>query len=215
MVGDSDIARAFYAGRYAEILEATQDEGADVAADDVAFVVGALTFLDRVDEARAMVDAWRSRTGADGDPQTRAACRFFLGLAAARAGYFDRSIQLLVRDAFGDRHHADPWVRALVFQGIACQCYFTGRYPGAARNALRALHAAHEAKFLYAAMVATDMRGHSLVQMGQLQRGIAMLEQAKKQAHRLGLTNNAYAVDTSIATYVTRFVPNAESLERV
>ncbi|NVB82893.1 MAG: hypothetical protein HOV81_31235, partial [Kofleriaceae bacterium] len=51
--------------------------------------------------------------------------------------------------------------------------------------------------------------------MGQLQRGIAMLEQAKKQAHRLGLTNNAYAVDTSIATYVTRFVPNAESLERV
>jgi hypothetical protein len=106
-------------------------------------------------------------------------------------------------------------VRALVFQGLACQCYFTGRYLAAARNALRALQAAHEAKFLYVAMLGTDMRGHSLVQMGELQRGIALLEQAKKQAQRLGLTNNAFAVDTSIATYVTRFVPHGEALERV
>src|SRR5204863_2548712 len=94
-------------------------------------------------------------------------------------------------------------------------CYFTGRFPGAAANALRALQAAHEASFLYVVMLGTDLRGHSLVQMGQLQRGIALLEQANKLARRLGLANNAYAVDTSIATYVTRFVPHAEALERV
>src|SRR5258705_6079 len=110
---------------------------------------------------------------------------------------------------------AAAWGRAVVFQGLACQCYFTGRYPGAAANALRAMQAAQEAGFVYAVMLATDMRGHSLVQMGQLQRGIALLEQANKQARRLGLTNNAYAVDTSIATYVTRFVPHVEALDRV
>lgn len=66
-----------------------------------------------------------------------------------------------------------------------------GRYPGAARHALRALQAAHEARFLYAAMLGTDMRGDSLVQMGQLQRGIAMLEQANSQAQRLGLASDA------------------------
>jgi hypothetical protein len=215
VVGDTAIARWFYAGRYAEIIAATYDHDGEIGPADLAFVVGALTFVDRVDDARASFEVWLAHAGPAPEPRTLIACRFFLGLALARAGYFDRAYALLVRDGFRARHHPDPWVRALVFQGMACQCYFTGRYPGAARHALRALQAAHEAKFLYAAMLGTDLRGHSLVQMGQLQRGIAMLEQANTQAQRLGLTNNAFAVDTSIATYVTRFMPTAEALDRV
>lgn len=228
-VGETALAKQFYAGRYAEILTATYDRDGAYDAADLAFVIGALTFVDRVDEAIAVFEARGDhatvrnsirqlvtpREAAVRDPRTEAASRFFLGLAYARAGYFDKSFGFLVTRAFADRHHADAWVRALVFQGLACQCYFTGRYPGAARHALRALQAGHEARFLYAAMLATDMRGHSLIQLGQRQRGIALLEQANQQARRLGLTNNEYAVETSIATYVTRFVPHAESLERV
>jgi hypothetical protein len=215
VVGETELARWFYAGRYAELIATTYDGGGEIESADVGFVVGALTFVDRVDDARAAFEVWRARAGAAPDPRTLAACRFFLGLASARAGYFNRSLTLLVTEAFRVRHHPDPWVRALVFQGLACQCYFTGRYPGAAANALRALQAAHEASFLYVAMLATDMRGHSLLEMGQLQRGIALLEHANKQARRLGLTNNAYAVASSIATYATRFVPHVEALDRV
>jgi hypothetical protein len=215
VVGETELARWFFAGRYADVIATTYDRGGEIAPADVGFMVGALTFVDRVDDARGAFEVWRARAGAALAPRTLAACRFFLGLAWARAGYFDRSFALLVAEGFRARHDPDPWVRALVFQGLACQCYFTGRYPGAAANALRAMQAAHEAGFVYAVMLATDMRGHSLVQMGQLQRGIALLEQANKQARRLGLTNNAYAVDTSIATYVTRFVPHAEALDRV
>jgi hypothetical protein len=211
-VGETAIAHQFFAGHYAEILAATYDEGLEIEERDVAFVVGALTFVDRVDEARGLANA---RTTAASEARTVAACRFFLGLAAARAGYFDRSFPLLVTEGFRARHDPDPWVRALAFQGLACQCYFTGRYRGAASHALRALQAAHDARFLWAAMLGTDMRGHSLVQMGQLQRGIRMLEQANTQARRLGLVNNAFAVDTSIATYVTKFDPHEQSLERV
>jgi hypothetical protein len=213
-VGESRLAERFYAGRYAEILADTYDAGVAAAPDDLAFVVGALTFLDRVDEAAAQVAAWRAR-GEPLEPRTNAACVFFLGLVAARAGYFERSHALLVRHGFKRRHDRDPWVRALVFQGLACQCYFTGRYPGAARHALRALQAAHEAGFAYVALLGTDLRGHALVQMGQLQRGIALLEQAKKQASRLGQPNTAFAVDTSIATYAARFVPDPEALDRI
>jgi len=215
VVGESELARWFFAGRYAELIAATYDHGGEIDDADVGFVVGALTFVDRVDDARAAFAVWRARSGGAADPRTLAACRFFLGLAWARAGYFDRSFALLVTEGFRARHAPDPWVRALVFQGLACQCYFTGRYPGAAAHALRAVQAAHEAHFVYAVMLGTDMRGHSLVQMGQLQRGIALLEHANKQARQLGLTNNAFAVDTSIATYVTRFVPHGEALERV
>lgn len=209
-VGASPLAQRFYAGGYADVLAKTHDANKPVADHDVAFVVGALTFVDRVDEARGVFEAWRGTS-----PRTLVACRFFLGLAAARAGYFDRAAQLLVRENLRDRHDPDPWVRALVFQGLACHCYFTGRYRSAAAQALRALQSAHEAKFLYAAMLGTDMRGHALVQIGQLQRGIAMLEQAGTQAQRLELVHNAFAVETSIAGYITQFDPRAESLARV
>ena len=215
VVGETELARWFYAGRYDELIASTYDGGGEIEPADVGFVVGALTFVDRMDDARAAYEVWRARAGPAPDPRTLAACRFFLGLAWARAGYFDRSLAMLVTEGFRWRHDADAWVRALVYQGLACQCYFTGRYPGAATNSLRALQAAHEAKFAYVVMLGTDMRGHSLLELGQLQRGIALLEQANKQARQLGLTNNAYAVDTSIASYVPRFVPHQEALDRL
>ncbi len=216
-VGETELARWFYAGRYADIIAATFDGDREVAPIDVAWVVGALTFVDRVDDARAWFDVWRAGTDgtAPDDHRTLAAARFFLGLASARAGYFDRALDLLVRDGVRARHAQDPWVRAFVFQGIACYFYFTGRYPGAARNALRALQAAHAARLLYVQLLGTDLRGHALVQIGQLQRGIALLEQAKRQAHRLELASTAFAVDTSIATYTTRFMPHREALDRI
>jgi hypothetical protein len=220
-VGNSPLAHRFYAGEYAALLAKTHDASRPIADHDVAFVVGALTFVDRVDEARAVFEAWLAAMPANPiDPATNArrtlcACRFFLGLAAARAGYFDRAATLLVRENLRARHDPDPWVRALVFQGLACQFYFTGRYRSAAAQALRALTYAHEAKFLYGAMLGTDMRGHALVQIGQLQRGIAMLEQASTQAQRLALVHNAFAVEASIAGYIIQFDPRPEALARV
>src|SRR5215831_12480372 len=142
VVGESDLARRFFAGRYAEVIAATYDSGGEIDPADVGFVVGALTFVNRTDDAQVAFEVWRARAGADPDPRTLAACRFFLGLLAARAGNFDRSFALLVVEGGRARHSPDPWTRALVFQGIACHCYFTGRYSGAAANALRALLAA-------------------------------------------------------------------------
>lgn len=209
-VGETPAAHAFFAGRYAEVVADTFDVGA-VDPEDVAFVVGALTFLDRMDDARACLETAHDAAGT----RTVVACHFFLGLAAARAGYFQESRRRLLGDAFALRHDDDPWVRALVAQGIAAHAFFTGRFRAAATHALRAYQLAYEAKFVWAAMIATDMRGHALVQLGQLQRGISILEHAKQQALRLGLTNNAFAVDTSIATYVTRFDPRPDALARI
>jgi len=163
VVGETFLARWFFAGRYDELIAATYDGGGEIEPADVGFVVGALTFVDRMDDARAAYEVWRARAGQTPDPRTLATCRFFVGLAWARAGYFDRSLAMLVTEGFRWRHHPDAWVRALVYQGLACQCYFTGRYTGAATNSLRALQAAHEAKFVYVVMLGNDMRGHSLL----------------------------------------------------
>src|SRR5262245_53005155 len=126
VVGESDLARRFFAGRYAEVIAATFDSGGEIAPADVGFVVGALTFVNRTDDAQVAFEVWHARAGPRHDPRTLAACRFFLGLAWARAGNFDRSLALLVVEGFRARHDPDPWTRALVYQGIACQCYFTG-----------------------------------------------------------------------------------------
>src|ERR1041385_6664740 len=98
-VGETELATWFFAGRYAEVIARTYDGNGELDDADVGFAVGALTFVDRVDDARVTYEVWRARAVAP-DPRTLAACRFFLGLAWARAGYFDRSYALLVAEGF-------------------------------------------------------------------------------------------------------------------
>jgi IclR helix-turn-helix domain len=212
--GETPIARDFFAGLYAKVAGATFDVSGEIERIDVAFVVGALTFLGRVEDAQLCFDGQRLR-GKPLDPRSLAASRFFLGVGYARAGDFDRAYKLLVQDVRRRARNDDPWVVAFVFQGLACQRYFTGRYRAAARHAQRALRAAHVARFGYVQMLANDLRGHALAQIGQYRAGISLLEQAKVHAERLDFGMNAYAIDCSIVNYTAEFVARSEALERI
>jgi hypothetical protein len=209
-VGGTRAARDFFAGRYAKVAKETYDAPASVADVDVAFAVGALTFLGRVEDARACFEGWR-RTSPN-DPRTLAASRFFLGLAYARAGDFARSHDQLAADALRRVRVTDPWAAAFVYQGLACHRYFTGRYRAAARHALRALKSAHAAGLAYAKMLSTDLRGHALVQLGHYHAGTALLEQAKSHAERLGFDLNAHAIECSLAVYAAEFKIGPEAV---
>lgn len=215
IVGETPLARQFFAGRYAQVAEASFDAATSRFDDaDVAFAVGALTFLGRVEDAETCFEAWRLRPGPH-DPRTMAASRFFLGVAHARAGNFDRARERLVVRVREHQRESDAWSLAFVFQGLACARYFTGHYRRAARHALRALRAAHAADFAYAKLLATDLRGHALVQIGQPHAGIALLEQAQVHATRLGLGLNAFAIECSIAIYSTKVMPDEVHLTRL
>jgi hypothetical protein len=211
---ETPIARDFFAGHYAKIAAETFDGGAPTRDEEAAFAIGALTFLGRVSDAEILFDGLRRRGGAS-DPRTAAASRFFLGLAHARAGDFARARELLVAGVRARLRSPDPWAAAFAFQGLACFRYFTGRYRAAARHALRALRTAHLARFAWVQMIATDLRGHALVQLGQLEAGTALLAQGKAQAERLGLGNNAYAIEVSIVAYRARFKVGAEALSEL
>lgn len=202
-VGDGDVARDFFAGRYAKILDSVDAAGDRSAPADVAFIVGAFAFLGRVDEAESYYQAYRSSSVEN--VRTDAAVRLFLGVGRARAGDFARSRAWLVEGARARTRVADPWARALVFQGLAAHRYFTGRYRAAARHALRALRAAHASRFAYAQMLSTDLRGHALVQLGALEAGTALLDQARTYAERVGFELNAHAIACSIAIYRAKF----------
>ncbi|APR81507.1 Hypothetical protein A7982_06856 [Minicystis rosea] len=212
VVGETAAAREFFAGQYAKIAAETFDApGAEVRDEDVAFVVGALAFLGRLADAETCFAGWKRRAGVH-DPRTAAAARFFLGVAHARAGDFARGHDLLVTGARSRVREAEPWAVALAFQGLACHRYFTGRYRAAARHALRALRAAHVGRFAYAQMLSTDLRGHAFVQVGQFQAGMALLEQAKSLAERLGFTMNAHAIACSMVVYQAKFKVGPEAI---
>jgi len=214
-VGETRLARDFFLGRYAKVVAATFDAPAARFDDaDVAFAVGALTFLGRLDDAQTCFDAWRARN-VERNSRTLAAARFFLGVAHARAGDFLRSRELLVQRVRERLRAGDAWSAAFAFQGLACQRYFTGRYKAAARHALRALRAAHMASFSYAKLLATDLRGHALVQLGHSRAGLDLLEQAKNHARQLGLGMNAFAIECSSVTYSLKFSADPQALQRL
>src|SRR5579871_1318786 len=86
------IAEAFYAGLYAEVLARTIDGPTlEVPDEDTAFVVGALAFVGRLEEAGAVLRSWRHEGGAPSVAHLRGrvASRFFLGVAYIRAGRHD------------------------------------------------------------------------------------------------------------------------------
>jgi hypothetical protein len=213
-VGSSALAKEFFAGRYAEVVASAFDDGGAFDAVDAAFVVGALTFVGRTEEAQLCFDGLRLREISP-EPRTVTASHFFLGLAYARAGNFELAQRFLVAGARARARSRDPWIVAFVFQGLSCHRYFTGHYRAATRHALRALRAAHVASFAYVQMLANDLRGHALAQIGQYRAGIALLEQAKLSSERLGFGMNAYAIECSIVSYLSESVARSEALERI
>lgn len=211
--GDSELATQFFAGSYAEIVQSTFDAGDSYTSSDTAFVVGALTFVGRIEDAQLCFDSLRLRTET-ADPPTVAACHFFLGVAYARAGNFERAHWFLVSGARA-RTRSEPRSAAFALQGLACFRYFTGRFRAAARHAFRARRAAHVARFPYLQMLANDLRGHALAQLGQFRAGIGLLQQAKLSSEQLGFGMNAYAIECSIAIYLADSVAGSEVLPRV
>jgi tetratricopeptide (TPR) repeat protein len=197
-IGDTELARCLYAGRYADILAQTIDSravGCDAA--DVAFVVGALCFVGRLDEAELFLE--NGRRGSPVAVRTLAAGGFFLTVARARSGDFAGARRTLLRAFRETSRGRDAWSRAFLFQAVACCHYFEARYARAAQAALGAHGSALEARFAYLQMLATDMRAHVLAQRGDLDEGLRLLEQARDHARHLGFDVNMRVIEASIA----------------
>jgi DNA-binding transcriptional ArsR family regulator/tetratricopeptide (TPR) repeat protein len=194
---------AFFAGDYDEVLRRSVDSAAFAFADDdTAFVVGALAFAGRIEEGRAALASWDRR---DVPADSRTAARFFLGVACCRAGRYDEARALFGENLKLARNGGGPIARFYVHQGFGCLRYFTGRIGKASRHALRALQCAYAARFQYGRFLATDLRGHALVQTGSVRAGLALLEQARGIAAALDLAGNAGALACTMALYSAHF----------
>ena len=205
MMATAELEHLFYEGSYERILSSSVSAG-ESAIDP--FVIGALAFTGRLDEAEITARLLMSEGSR---PEVDAiATRFFLCAGACHAGMLDRAMRWAKRNIRAIRA-TDPRSRFFAYQGFGLVRYFEGRMARSRRFALRALSSAMEAGLPYGRLLALDLRGHALVQTGQVLSGLRLLEQAQRLALDLGFVANAQTVQVAEQVYRARYrVPNAD-----
>jgi DNA-binding winged helix-turn-helix (wHTH) protein len=201
------IRELFRRGHYREVLARTIDRivdpaGGDFTDDEAAEVVGALAFVGRIDEAVACMRARRRAAKESREWQVEA--WFHVAVALSRLGQVDRSRAALLDAAKVAAKVRTPPARFFVKQGIAYHRFMTGRLHDAAHVALGALESAFDARDPYARLLATDLRGHALVQIGEVAAGLLLLEQAQALAASLGLDKQVGVLASSLAIHRSR-----------
>jgi DNA-binding winged helix-turn-helix (wHTH) protein len=194
---ESPLCDLIFAGDYSELLKRTVDSRSGAhQPEDTPFVVGALAFSGRQDEAIAAFRWWTKEHG--DDATIAVASHFFLGIGECRSGRYASAIahacSTVSRSVRGDALHS-----FFAHQAIGLLRYFTGRARSASRHAAAARQAALEARFSYGRMLALDLLGHSLVLEGQVHAGISVLEQSAELAEALGLVASAGGPRTAAA----------------
>lgn len=216
VLGYSAVQRAFFAGRYGDVLAQTIDSprgGSEPG--DTAFVVGALAFSGRMTEADLLMDQVRRMPDA-GETLAVAAC--FLSMEHNRAGRPEVGRKTLVRAERESRGSRGPLGRAFLFQGLAGYRFFTADYRRAGRAARRALANAQAAQFPYAQLLANDMLGHVYLKGGRFAEGLKQLRRIRHHAEQLGLTSNAHAIEISLAVQkavLSEATPSIDALEEL
>ncbi|AKF07283.1 ArsR family transcriptional regulator [Sandaracinus amylolyticus] len=201
MVG-RDLRATFRSGLHHEVLARAWDApDAAFEPDDAPCVVGSLALLGRIDEALALADDVRA------DPTSTDAIvvesQFFAIVGLCHAGRY-ADAESRARSNLRYAGASDPRTRFFVFQGIALFRYFVGRIGRARLASRRALREAVRARFQYGRLLALDLRGHVLVQRGEVNAGLRVLDQAEKLAMALGFEGHRVSIECARLAYENR-----------
>lgn len=190
-------ALLFWRGNHEELLRRTFDSPGGEPAP-VPWMVGALVFLGRLEEARACAAQARGDT-------EQVACGFFLGIGETRRGAFLEARRIFAAAVRAARARPDDAVVAFfAFQGVAFFRFFGGRYHDSLRWGKRALSAAIERNFIYGKILANDMIGHALCLLGHFAPGQRALLSALDLAGTLGNGGIADALRCALSIFRAR-----------
>lgn len=194
------IAEKFFSGDYAGLVREQVDSGslARFTARERAYLLGALVFVGRRADAKAEFAA--SMKGAESD--ATAIARFFLAVGASRDSQHEEARALLAENFRARKKLATEEARFFVFQGWGFFRYFDARFGQAALWSERAWRVAYGARFHYGMTLSADLRGHSLLQVGHVARGLRSLEQAAEWASTGAVRST---LETSVLSYKAQF----------
>lgn len=196
------LAQTFFRGNHQDVLARTIDHpGYRIRTQDLPYLIGALTFLGRIEDAASLFQIRREEvTGED-----LASSRFFLGLGECRHSRYERGVKYFIANLREFGRDGNPVSRFYTYQGIGFYRYLRSQFPLSLRAASLARNAALEAGFLYGRYLASDLTGHSLVQTGQIAQGLKHLRDAIRLVKELGDGGMAESAKVALSVYNAQF----------
>lgn len=177
----------FLRGSFRDILAATIDETESVSVrNGLAYLIGALTFTGRVDDALTLFKNASHWTNED-----LALCRFVLGIGLVRVSRYEAGREFILAGLLAarkKRKNADDMgvIQFYAFQGAAIYRYFQCRYLSALSLAKKAWAASFAQNFRYGQILAADLRGHCLLRTGEISAGLKSLKESERLAKAAG-----------------------------
>jgi hypothetical protein len=196
-----DLEILFLEGRYAEVLAQTVDSGRAWNKSHTPWVIGALSFTGRIDEARTLA----TKNQGDLKRSELIQTRFFLALGLIRISAYAEARHELALNTQTLRHKLNDRETFFIYQGLAFYRYFCGRLELALSSSLKALEAATKADFIYGKILAADIRGHVLIQTENVDEGLKYLSEALKLAKTHNNQALANATEISILSYEAQY----------
>ncbi len=211
-------------GRVRELLAETVDSpGYRPRPEDVVPVVGGLVFAGRISEAETFAGAHGALCAQPGnDQETAAAIDFYLGLGKARLSLYEDARQHFARNLRRARASlrttsATPTLLFYVWQGLAFFRFLACRFASGLQAAQKACQEALLTEDFFHRVLATDVKGHCLVKLGEISSGLRTLQEAKTYAERLGNGGIVQTIRVSLLIHEAGHDPfpqrNIEKLE--
>lgn len=203
----SSIGEIFHRGDHTEVLDLTLDsESGDVSQRDAPFVVGALSYQGRLEEAKSVFAKFEPTMATDGI----AASYYYLALGYCRHSEYRVARQFLIKNLLllrkmSPKEKRLSQVSFFAYQAVGFYRFFCGRYANAVRVGKVALLSAVECGYLYGRYQASDLVGHGLIQSGHVSEGVRYLEKAIKYANLLGNGGWAKATEIGVTCYKAQF----------
>lgn len=196
----SALVERFFSGDYAGLVRGEVDSGdlARFEPREQAYLIGALVFVGRKADAKAEFAAHLKKANAD----AQAIARFFLAVGASRDSSYDEARSLLSENFLLRKKVKSDEARFFLFQGWGFFRYFHARFGKAALWSERAWRVAFQARFRYGMTLSADLRGHSLLQVGEVAKGLRSLEEAAEHAATGAIRGT---LEVSILSYRAQF----------
>lgn len=203
----------FMAGHYRAVVEDLLDSknaSAKARKDHIVSLIGALSFLGRMEEAGDLFDLVVSKSK---NSLLLTASRFFLAIGWTRRSEYERAkklFELNEKEAGGS-----PFEKFFVHQGKVFYLFYTGRLDSCLAEAEAARKWAIASRDLFARCLATDAIGSVLVGHGDVHLGLTRLKEAKEFARKIGNHSLASAIGISVLLYECEYGLHADAVDRL
>ncbi|MBK7890807.1 MAG: hypothetical protein IPJ84_08175 [Bdellovibrionales bacterium] len=193
----------FLKGQYSELARAFDQGRLSLNPKSQNWIAASLALTGRVDDALALTTTESSLP------------RFYIAVSMTRSSRFREARALLIENALQTQDRS----RFFAYQGFGFYAFFEGRFQKALFWANKAWLIALKSKSLHERVLSADLRGHALLQMGEIEKGLESLETALDTANRIDNKTHLTALRASIAiasaTADSNHLEQNEVLERL